>query len=563
MPPDVKCIRTARNQVQMRPEGGTKRHQAAVTNASSEVDDESSRKRKKSESTVKEEVADEERTLYDFDSVYDYLENTKPKREFEDFAALKEQYIPLLVQPGDDYTRQHDVEQDALPRKGHRRIAKLPKDGGIFLDDIPLHHRTARALHPLEEQRLALCGLAIKKWKKWTREEDEILVENWREYAARHNVPLRDAPKFFGATKKGSLEFRELSQDAQTTLFHPWMCKRLLHRTGKQTKDRGRVLLHRDYRLQSGKEMWTADNDKVLLRLVKALNWNYREVALQMGRLREHCVKRYYWLQKHSALNGGTMLQGHLDDKLYWHPVEAARRRGGDYYILWKDAANVTGKSVRDCQNMWKRMKAQFPVSQHHLQTQDVYKIAERALRCCLVEIKEEIAERNQGGPIDGTEPPAEAVYDEAGRGENGAAAPPTTDVTPSQLSQCITILLDQDVLESKRDFNADSLQIKLHSMPSLACPSDEIVRHVRRMLRRCRRAGMWDRLPQEKRTLRGKLEALVFVLARSDELHVPSLRFRKLLKKFAKQGKFELLPRDAASVGRDFVDLRLPSSSE
>ncbi|KAH7693200.1 hypothetical protein AAVH_39768, partial [Aphelenchoides avenae] len=207
----------------MRPEGGTKRLQAEARNASAEVDDEICRKRKKSETTVKEEVADEERTLYDFDSVYDYLENTKPKREFEDFAALKEQYIPLLVKPGDEYTRQDGAEEDALPHNGRRRIAKLPKDGGIFLDDIPLHHRTARALLPLEEQRLGLCGLAIKKFKKWTREEDEILVENWREYAARHKVPLRDAPKYFGSTRKGSLEFRELNQDAQTTHFHPWI----------------------------------------------------------------------------------------------------------------------------------------------------------------------------------------------------------------------------------------------------------------------------------------------------------------------------------------------------
>ncbi|KAH7695472.1 hypothetical protein AAVH_37470, partial [Aphelenchoides avenae] len=71
--------RTALNYVQMRLEGGTKRQRAEVTNASAEGDDGTSRKRKKTESAMKEEVAEEERTLYDFDSVYDYLESTKPK----------------------------------------------------------------------------------------------------------------------------------------------------------------------------------------------------------------------------------------------------------------------------------------------------------------------------------------------------------------------------------------------------------------------------------------------------------------------------------------------------
>ncbi|KAH7715921.1 hypothetical protein AAVH_16652 [Aphelenchoides avenae] len=787
----------------MRPEGGTKRHQAAATNVSTEGDDATSRKRNKAEPTVKEEVA---QALNDFDSVYDYLENTKPKREFEDFATLKEQYIPLLVQPGDDYTRQHGAEQDARAPKGHRQIAKLPKDGGIFFGDIPLHHRTSHALHPLEEQRLKLCGLAIKKAKWWTREEDEILIENWREYAAHHDIALRDAPTFFGTSKQDSMEFRERVQFAQARLFHPWMCKRLLHRTCEQTIRRGRLLFHPTYNLRCGKEMWTVDDDELLLRLIKAHNGNFKEVALEMGRIRQRCIDRYNWIRKHRAGDDGTMLkakqrrvfggiqwseedaqrlqhlldrfgsQWHvvalwmdrsweachtyandhglkyerrrgrqmngverytvepwsggqlqklldflrealpcspvkflrnekfvgveheidwftaseqtaksptecrmkwgefkeyileqvsngcrkkailpglleltgalkqrvrtpqrkwtaaetqqlvdmvaemgrcwvkiarelnrglracmqryyaykgytavsagewtqeelqrfyefLYDKLYWHPVEAARRHKGDYYILWNDAATVTGKSTRDCQNMWKRLKVQFAVSQQQLQTHDVYKIAEHALQCCLVDINQELAEHDEAEALERTEPPAEAVYEEAeddencaegeGNGENDVPAPSLTDVTPLQLSHCIAILLEQDVLESKRDFDTDWLQSNLQKMPSLSCSSVDIVRHVRRMLRRCKRAGMWARLPQEKRTLRGKLEALEFVLSRSEELLVPSRRFRKLLKKFAKQREFTLLTRDDASEEPDFVDLRLPSSAE
>lgn len=63
----------------MRPDGGTKRQQEAVTNASADGDDGMSRKRMKSEPAMKEEAPDEERTLYDFNTVYDYLESTKPK----------------------------------------------------------------------------------------------------------------------------------------------------------------------------------------------------------------------------------------------------------------------------------------------------------------------------------------------------------------------------------------------------------------------------------------------------------------------------------------------------
>ncbi|KAH7702333.1 hypothetical protein AAVH_30514 [Aphelenchoides avenae] len=264
-------------------------------------------------------------------------------------------------------------------------------------------------------------------------------------------------------------------------------------------------------RVKVARRKWTVAETQELMRMVGEMGRRWVKIGRELNRGPEACIQRYCVQTRNTADRAGEWtleelqrLYGHLDDKLYWHPVEAARRRGGDYYILWKDAANVTGKSVRNCQNMWKRMKSQFPVSQQHLQTQDVYKIAEHALQRCLVEVKEELAERNEGGPIDGTEPPAEAVSDEMGSGENGAAALPTTDVTPSQLSQCISILLEQDMLESKRDFDADRLQIKLHKTPSLVCASDDIVRHVRRMLRRCRRAGMWDRLPQEQRTLRG-----------------------------------------------------------
>ncbi|KAH7703629.1 hypothetical protein AAVH_29191, partial [Aphelenchoides avenae] len=255
----------------------------------------------------------------------------------------------------------------------------------------------------------------------------------------------------------------------------------------------------------------------------------------------------------------------YLHDKLYWHPVEAARRRGGDRYIFWNDVANATGRTLRDCQNMWKRLKAQFPVSQQQLKTHDVYKIAEHVLQSCLVEVKEELADLEEAEALESSEPPVEAVYEEQEEedGENDPRAPPVADVTPSQLSHCISIVLEQDVLESKRDFDADWLQFNLHKAPSLACTYDDIVRHVRRMLRRCKRAGMWSRLPQEQRTLRGKLEALEFVLTRSDELVVSSLRFRKLLKKFAKRSEFTLLPRDDASGEPDFVDLRFPSSSE
>ncbi|KAH7698998.1 hypothetical protein AAVH_33902, partial [Aphelenchoides avenae] len=337
----------------MPPECGTKRQQAEVTNASTEGDDGTSRKRKKSEPSLKEKAADEGRTLYDFDSVYVYLENTKPKHEFEDFATLKQQYVPLLVQPGDDYTRQQDAEQDTLASKERGQIAKLPKDGGIFFDDIPLHHRTSHVLHPLEKQRLTLCGLAIKKWK-WSRDEDEMLVENWREYAARHNVPLRDAAKFFGATREEPLESTERKQSVEATLFHPWMCKRLLQRTCKQIKDRGRVLFHPNYRLRGGQEMWTADDNELLLRLVKEHNGNFKEVALQMGRIFFDCVDHYYWLRKHGADDGAMQ---HAKKRRFaggfqWYDEDAERlqhlldRFGSqwDVVALWMDRSKESCK---------------------------------------------------------------------------------------------------------------------------------------------------------------------------------------------------------------------------
>lgn len=56
--------------------------------------------------------------------------------------------------------------------------------------------------------------------------------------------------------------------------------------------------------------MWTADDDAVLLRLVKAHNGNFQEVSLQMGRVREDCMHHYQLLLKHGVVDDGTMLQG-------------------------------------------------------------------------------------------------------------------------------------------------------------------------------------------------------------------------------------------------------------
>lgn len=56
--------------------------------------------------------------------------------------------------------------------------------------------------------------------------------------------------------------------------------------------------------------MWTADDDVTLLRLVKEHNGNFKEIALQMGRINGHCLKHYYWLRRNGAADQGTMLHG-------------------------------------------------------------------------------------------------------------------------------------------------------------------------------------------------------------------------------------------------------------
>ncbi|KAH7694796.1 hypothetical protein AAVH_38152, partial [Aphelenchoides avenae] len=305
-------------------------------------------------------------------------------------------------------------------------------------------------------------------------------------------------------------------------------------------------------RVKATRRKWTATQIHQLVDMVGEMGRCWVKIARELNREPRACMERFYAFKGYTTEHAGEWtleelqrLYEYLYDKLDWHPVEAARRHGGDRNIYWKDAASVAGKEARDCQNMWKRLKAQFLVSQQQLQTHDVYKVAQHALQCCLVEVKQELAERDEGEALEGSELPDEVVCEEADGRENDAPAPPVVNVTPSQLSRCIAILLEQDVLESKRDFDADWLQFNLRRTPSLACASADIVRHVRRMLRRCTRAGMWSRLSQEQRTLRSKLEALEFVLARSEELLVPTRRFRKLLKKFAKQCEFTMQPRD------------------
>lgn len=56
--------------------------------------------------------------------------------------------------------------------------------------------------------------------------------------------------------------------------------------------------------------MWTVDDDELLLRLIKAHNGNFKEVALEMGRIRQRCIDRYNWIRKHRAGDDGTMLKG-------------------------------------------------------------------------------------------------------------------------------------------------------------------------------------------------------------------------------------------------------------
>ncbi|KAH7669892.1 hypothetical protein AAVH_42888, partial [Aphelenchoides avenae] len=229
-------------------------------------------------------------------------------------------------------------------------------------------------------------------------------------------------------------------------------------------------------RVKIVKRKWTAAEIQQLVDMVGEMGRCWVKIARELNRGTRACMEQYYVYKGRVTDLAGEWTQdelqrfyGYLYDKLYWHPVEAARRRRGDCDIYWKDAANVAGKSARDCQNMWKRLKAQFPLSQQQLQTHDVYKVAKHALQCCLVKVKEELNDIAEAEALQDTEPPAEAVANEAEDNENVAEeaedrenvapAPPVADVTPSQLSRCITILLEQDVLASKRDFDADWLQ--------------------------------------------------------------------------------------------------------
>ncbi|KAH7724245.1 hypothetical protein AAVH_08133 [Aphelenchoides avenae] len=241
----------------------------------------------------------------------------------------------------------------------------------------------------------------------------------------------------------------------------------------------------------------------------------------------------------------------YLKNVLEWHPVEAAVR--GERYkkVNWSEASEHAGKTSEQCKRKWMQMRTYFKWSAEVLRKPDVDKIAEHTLRHCVTEANEEAL--------------ASFYVEHTGTERAPDEKEPYSTMSSGQLSRCINMMLKSGHIERKQDLIADVLRKSLigssDSELATLIPSqaDRIAGHIRRMLRRCKKSGVLRRLPSDRNTLRDKLQFLSFVLARCDELLIPTLRFRKLVKRFAKRNGWSLLPKDYSSEEPGDIDLRMP----
>ncbi|KAI1714863.1 myb-like DNA-binding domain-containing protein [Ditylenchus destructor] len=467
----------------------------------------------------------------DVNYAYNYIErremiDTKIPEDIHQLAGI---YSAQML----NYTRPSEPNFDDYYEDSKRAILKLPADGGIFIDGIPFHHYVLTALKDKHLERLRRNGIEINR-RQFNSYEDRLIKENWRTFSEHHNISLDQAPLYMSAATahEDFLDHKERITFCRTTLFRPWMCKRLLDRTCVQVFRRCYVLFHCANLGPEDNRTWTTEDDKRLMELVEQRGKAWESIGAELNRTRFACQKRYENLNfSEENSNQGP-----------WEPIEIAR-----FYLFLKDnmARNPVlvatipkyekyendvkwdseeldrkklNRSITQRQQKWQELKMEFREAKERLNT-DIIKEVERAVIPESVLVLAHVKSITQRKYL---------------------------PVSAEQMAQCIDVLNEQELAEKIRHFNLEQFWNKVFERNIINVPEHihnpyhRIFNRIRYMVHVFSYMGFFKTLPIEEDTLKVRLEIISHVLRKAYSYKIKKKKIRKYVRRFIRAKGWE-----------------------
>ncbi|KAI1714647.1 myb-like DNA-binding domain-containing protein [Ditylenchus destructor] len=489
------------------------------------------RKERKDDDLADQQAQAAKKRNEDVNYAYDYIERreTTDKKIPEDIHKLAGIYSAQML----NYTRPSEPNLDDFYEESKRAILKLPEDGGIFIDGIPFHHYVLTPLKDKHLERLRRNGIEINR-RRFNPYEDRLIKENWRTFAEHHNLSLDQAPLYMSAAtaREDFLDHKERIAFCRSTLFRPWMCKRLLDRTCVQVFRRCYVLFHCANLGPEDNRTWTTEDDKRLMELVEQRGKAWEAIGAELNRTRFACQKRYENLNfSEENSNQGP-----------WEPIEIAR-----FYLFLKDnmARNPVlvatipkyekyendvkwdseeldrkklNRSITQRQQKWQELKMKFREAKERLNT-DIIKEVERAVIPESVLVLAHVKSISQRKYL---------------------------PVSAEQMAQCIDVLNEQELAEKIRHFNLEQFWNKVLERSIVEVPQHihnpyyRIFNRIRYMLHVFTYMGFFKTLPIEEDTLKVRLEIVSHVLKKASAYKIKKKKIRKYVRRFIRAKGWE-----------------------
>nr|CAD2182082.1 unnamed protein product [Meloidogyne enterolobii] len=432
----------------------------------------------------------------------------------------------------DPFPEFNESEEESSRRSKRPRLLKLPSDGSIFIDGIPFHHFALTQLKDRHINRLKANGIEIKE-RQFSKAENKQISENWRSFAAAHEIPEDEAHIYMSAATATETpeKHRERINFTNQTFLRPWLCSKLLNRTAIQVFRR----CYHIFRVSSfdGEDLrkWTPEDDRRLLELYKEVGNCWEYIGNELMHPRYACYLRYYKLIGKENSDGNcesssewskveiARLYNYLADHLTRNPVLVAilpKYANLDENVNWDDKEiNLPSRSPSQIKEKWEKLKNEFRAVKERTQAETIREILREVIledTCLLSKAK---------------------IYKTKGKGNKDFDS-------PEQLSEFILILkdfLEKQQIDKIRNIDGEQIKEKFDEEEKpFRIPVKKFLRCARYLQFIGRRLGLFKMLPLEQDLICVRLELIAFILKKIDKFIVKKKVLRKYTKRFLRK---------------------------
>ncbi|KAL7070851.1 hypothetical protein ACQ4LE_009695 [Meloidogyne hapla] len=429
----------------------------------------------------------------------------------------------------------NESEEESSRRSKRPRLLILPSDGSIFNDGIPFHHFALTQLKERHINRLKSNGIEIKE-KRFSKAENKQILENWRSFAAAHDIPEDEAPLYMSAATATETpeKHRERINFTNQTLLRPWLCSKLLNRTILQVFRRCYHIFRVSSFDNDDLRKWTPEDDRKLIELYKEYGNSWEYIGNELMHPRYSCYLRYYKLiGRDNDENCETLfewskveiarLYNYLADHLTRNPVLVAimpKYYNLDENVNWDDKEiNLPSRSPSQIKEKWEELKNEFRAVKERTQAETIREILREVILedTCLLS-KAKIKTR---GKIN------------------------KNFESPKQLSEFILILkdfLEKNEIDKIRNIDGEQIKERFDAEnKSFKVPIRKFLSCARYLHFIGRRLGLFKMLPLEQDFLYVRLELIAFILKKIENFIVKKKILRKYTRKFIRKKGWEM----------------------